>query len=60
MELIYAELHTPHSSNWIYLTVFYPMESPVLLMDTRMATFIRQYFDVKIDPEKGIVKKNVA
>jgi hypothetical protein len=38
------------------LTVFYPADSPVLLMDTRMSTFITQFFEVKINPQKGIVK----
>jgi hypothetical protein len=36
--------------------VFYPADSPVLLMDTRMSTFITQFFEVKIVPQKGIVK----
>jgi len=39
------------------LTVFYPINSPVLLMDTRMNTFITHFFEVKIHPEKGIIKK---
>jgi hypothetical protein len=39
------------------LTVFYPTDSPVLLMDTRMSTFITQYFDIRIHPLKGIQKK---
>jgi hypothetical protein len=42
------------------LTVFYPVDSPVLLMDTRMGTFITQFFEVKIHPEKGIIRKHVA
>jgi hypothetical protein len=42
------------------LTVFYPMESAVLLMDTRMHTFIHHFFDVRIHPQKGITRKNVA
>jgi hypothetical protein len=37
------------------LTVFYPTDSPVLMMDTRMNTFITTFFDVKINPQKGIV-----
>lgn len=36
------------------LTVFYPMDSPVLMVDNRMSAFISQYFEVKIDPRKGI------
>jgi hypothetical protein len=42
------------------LTVFYPVDSPVLLMDTRMQTFITQFFEVKIHPQKGILKRSVA
>ena len=42
------------------LTVFYPSDSTVLLMDTRMETFLSHFFEVKIHPQKGIVKKNVA
>lgn len=36
------------------LTVFYPLDSPVLMVDNRMNAFISQYFEVKIDPRKGI------
>jgi hypothetical protein len=39
------------------LTVFYPVDSPVLLMDTRMGVFISQFFEVKIHPQKGIIRK---
>lgn len=42
------------------LTVYYPSGSSVLLMDTRMATFITNFFEVKIHPQKGIMRKNVA
>lgn len=42
------------------LTVFYPVDSPVLIMDTRMKTFITDFFEIKIHPEKGITKRNVA
>ncbi len=42
------------------LTVFYPVDSPVLLMDTRMQTFIAGFFEVKIHPQKGIIRKHVA
>jgi hypothetical protein len=42
------------------LTVFYPAESRALLMDTRMITFITQYFELKINPQKGIVKVGKA
>lgn len=39
------------------LTVFYPADSPVLMVDSRMNAFIGQFFEVKIHPQKGIVKK---
>jgi hypothetical protein len=39
------------------LTVFYPADSPMLMVDNRMQAFIAQYFAVKIHPQKGIVKK---
>lgn len=39
------------------LTVFYPSDSPVLMVDNRMNAFISQFFEVKIHPQKGIVKK---
>ena len=42
------------------LTVFYPADSPVVLMDSRMSTFITQFFEVKIHPRKGIVGRSVA
>ena len=39
------------------LTVFYPVDSPVLMVDSRMNSFIRQHFEVRIDLRKGIIKK---
>lgn len=39
------------------LTVFYPAGSPVLMVDNRMNAFITQYFEVKIHPQKGIIRK---
>jgi hypothetical protein len=39
------------------LTVFYPVDSPVLMVDNRMNAFVSQYFEVKIDPRKGIIRK---
>lgn len=39
------------------LTVFYPAGSPVLMVDNRMQAFISQYFEVKIHPQKGIIRK---
>ncbi len=38
------------------LTVFYPVDSPLIMMDTRMNTFITHFFEVKINPQKGIIK----
>jgi hypothetical protein len=39
------------------LTVFYPADSPVLMVDNRMNAFIVQHFEVKIHPRKGILKR---
>jgi hypothetical protein len=39
------------------LTVFYPADSPVLMVDNRMNAFITEYFEVRIHPLKGIVRK---
>ncbi len=39
------------------LTEFYPADSPVLMVDNRMKAFIDQYFEVKIHPLKGILRK---
>ncbi|MEO5600150.1 MAG: hypothetical protein ABIR06_04410 [Cyclobacteriaceae bacterium] len=39
------------------LTVFYPAGSPVLMVDNRMNAFITQYLEVKIHPQKGILRK---
>ncbi len=39
------------------LTVFYPADSPVLMVDNRMNAFISQYFEVKIHPMRGISRK---
>lgn len=42
------------------LTVFFPADSPVVMMDTRMQTFIVNFFGVRIHPQKGILRKSVA
>ena len=42
------------------LTVFYPVDSPAIMMDTRMNTFITHFFEVKINPQKGIIKSKMA
>lgn len=39
------------------LTVFYPVDSAVLMVDNRMNAFISQFFEVKIHPQKGIVRR---
>jgi hypothetical protein len=39
------------------LTVFYPADSPLLMVDNRMNAFVTQFFEVRIHPQKGIVKK---
>lgn len=39
------------------LTVFYPADSPVLMVDNRMNAFIQQFFEIKIHPQKGIIRK---
>ena len=39
------------------LTVFYPADSPLLMVDGRMNAFVTQFFDVRIHPQKGIIKK---
>lgn len=39
------------------LTVFYPADSPVLMVDNRMNFFITKFFDVRIHPGRGITRK---
>lgn len=39
------------------LTVFYPVDSPVLMVDNRMNAFISQFFEIRIHPQKGIVRR---
>lgn len=39
------------------LTVFYPVDSPVLMVDNRMNAFLTQHFEVRIHPRKGITRK---
>lgn len=40
------------------LTVYYPVDSPILMVDNRMNAFITQHFEIKIHPQKGIVKRS--
>ena len=67
----YQEEWTTHYKGWVKefckyqnflravldLTVFYPADSPVLMVDNRMNAFITQHFEVRIHPQKGIVRK---
>lgn len=42
------------------LTVFYPDDYTPQMAGLRLSAFITKFFEVKIDPQKGIVKKIVA
>ncbi len=42
------------------LTVFYPKEAEAQFIGNRIQIFITQFFELRIHPEKGILKKNVA
>jgi len=42
------------------LTVFYPEDYTPQMAGLRLSAFIAKFFDVKIDPLKGIVKRIVA
>jgi hypothetical protein len=42
------------------LTVFYPEEYTPQMVGMRLSTFITKFFEVKIDPQKGILKKVLA
>lgn len=42
------------------LTVFYPEDYTPQMAGLRMSAFITRFFEVKIDPQKGIVKVKVA
>lgn len=42
------------------LTVFYPQDYTPQMAGLRLSVFITKFFDVRIDPQKGIVKKSVA
>lgn len=39
------------------LTVFYPENSPLLMVDNRMNAFLSQHFAIRIHPQKGIIRK---
>jgi len=38
------------------LTVFYPHEDEARFIGERLTTFVAQHFDVKLHPQKGIIK----
>jgi hypothetical protein len=40
------------------LTVFHPGNDSLHMADNRMNAFISQFFDLKIHPQKGIIKKS--
>ena len=42
------------------LTVFYPEDYTPQMAGLRLSAFITRFFEVKIDPQKGIIKKSVA
>jgi hypothetical protein len=42
------------------LTVFYPEDYTPQMAGLRLSAFITRYFEIKIDPNKGIMKKSVA
>ncbi|MBL0742311.1 hypothetical protein [Chryseolinea lacunae] len=42
------------------LTVFYPEDYTPQMAGMRLSIFITKFFEVKIDPHKGIIKKSVA
>jgi hypothetical protein len=42
------------------LTVFYPEDYTPQMAGLRLSTFITKFFEVKIDPEKGIIEKGIA
>ena len=42
------------------LTVFYPEDYTPQMAGLRLSVFITKFFEVKIDPQKGILKKSIA
>ena len=42
------------------LTVFYPQDYTPQMAGLRLSAFITRFFDLKIDSQKGIIKKSVA
>jgi hypothetical protein len=42
------------------LTVFYPKEAEARFIGERISVIITQFFELRIHPQKGIIKKSVA
>jgi hypothetical protein len=42
------------------LTVFYPDDYTPQMAGLRMSVFVTKFFDVKLDPQKGLIKTKVA
>ncbi len=42
------------------LTVFYPQQDEARFIDSRLNTFVTAFFELKIHPQRGILKKNIA
>jgi hypothetical protein len=42
------------------LTVFYPKEAEAQFIGNRINVFVSQFFELRIHPQKGIFRKNVA
>jgi hypothetical protein len=42
------------------LTVFYPQEDEAQFIGNRLSAFVTQFFELRIHPQKGILKKNLA
>jgi hypothetical protein len=42
------------------LTVFYPKQDEAQFIGDRLSVFVTQFFELKIHPQKGILKKSVA
>lgn len=42
------------------LTVFYPKEAEAQFIGERLSVFVTQFFELKIHPQKGILRKVVA
>lgn len=53
-----------HHKNFLWgvleLTVFYPKEAEAQFIGNRIQSFVSQFFELKIHPQKGILRKNVA